>query len=149
MRATPDLVSARLGIRAPGGLTPLRTEARAEAGRIVAEAEEVKAESIREAKRAVKVVRRELEVLVQRSEDMDAKIEKVAARAYPEQPQPNEEDYYQAFRQSINGSWPTPGEFGDRVKALYGISLLDQETERMVNRFVNRFTAELEEDHIA
>ncbi|MFH9065813.1 hypothetical protein ACH4GM_32120 [Streptomyces coeruleorubidus] len=80
---------------------------------------------------------------------MDAKIEKVTARAYPEQPQPSEEDYYQAFRQSINGSLPTPGEFGDRVKALYGISLLDQETERMVNRFVNRFTAELDEDHIA
>ncbi|MFC8248093.1 serine/threonine-protein kinase [Streptomyces chartreusis] len=124
-------------------------EARAEAGRIVAEAEEVKAESVLEAKRAVKLVRRELEVLVQRSEDMDAKIERVAARAYPEQPQRSEEDYYQAFRQSINGSLPTSREFGDSVKALYGISLPDQQTERMVNRFSNRFAAELEADHIA
>ncbi|MFJ2716015.1 serine/threonine-protein kinase [Streptomyces sp. NPDC087437] len=54
----------------------LLEEARAEAGQIIAGAEEVKAESILEAKRAVKVVRRELEVLVRRSEDLDAKIER-------------------------------------------------------------------------
>jgi serine/threonine protein kinase len=127
----------------------LLEKAQAEAGRIVAEAEEVKAESIREAKHAVKVVRRELEVLVRRSEDMDAEIERVAAQAYPEQPQRSEEDYYQAFKQSINGSLPTPREFGDSVKAVYGISLPDQETKRMVNRFCNRFNAELEADHIS
>ncbi|GED87315.1 hypothetical protein [Streptomyces sp. 6-11-2] len=127
----------------------LLEEARAEAGQIIAGAEEVKAESILEAKRAVKVVRRELEVLVRRSEDLDAKIERVAGRACQEEPQPSEEDYYQAFKQSINGSLPTPREFGDSLRALYGISLPDEETKRMVSHFSNRFNAELEVDHIA
>lgn len=127
----------------------LLEEARAEAGQIIAGAEEVKAESILEAKRAVKVVRSELEVLVRRSEDLDAKIERVAARACPEEPQPSEEDYYQAFKQSINGSLPTPREFGDSLRALYGISLPDEETKRMVSHFSNRFNAELEVNHIA
>ncbi|GGL72952.1 membrane protein [Streptomyces fumigatiscleroticus] len=64
-------------------------------------------------------------------------------------PEPGEEDYYLVFRQSINGSLPTPREFADGVEATYGISLQDGEAKRMVTRFSNRFNAELEEDHIA
>ncbi|MEV5989176.1 DUF2637 domain-containing protein [Streptomyces sp. NPDC052051] len=63
--------------------------------------------------------------------------------------EPGEEDYYQVFRQSINGSLPTPREFGDSVEATYGISLGDAAAKRMVLRFSERFNAELEEDHIA
>ncbi|MGP4084222.1 DUF2637 domain-containing protein [Streptomyces sp. KR55] len=64
-------------------------------------------------------------------------------------PDPTEEDYYQVFRQSINGSLPTPSQFVDSVEATYGITLPQPEANRMVNRFSNRFNAELEEDHIA
>ncbi|OIK00164.1 hypothetical protein BIV24_03690 [Streptomyces colonosanans] len=63
--------------------------------------------------------------------------------------EPGEEDYYQVFRRSINGSLPTPREFSDSVEATYNISLGDTAAKRMVNRFSNRFNAELEEDHIA
>ncbi|WP_128376028.1 DUF2637 domain-containing protein [Streptomyces cavernae] len=64
-------------------------------------------------------------------------------------PVPDEESYYQVFKQSINGSLPTPREFGDSVEATFGTPLAAREAERMVNRFSNRFNAELEEDHIA
>ncbi|MET8248869.1 DUF2637 domain-containing protein [Streptomyces sp. NPDC005202] len=64
-------------------------------------------------------------------------------------PEPDEEAYYQVFKQSINGSLPTPREFSDNVEAEFRISLPEQEAKRMVNRFSNRFNAELEEDHIA
>ncbi|GED85540.1 membrane protein [Streptomyces sp. 6-11-2] len=63
--------------------------------------------------------------------------------------EPDEEAYYQVFRQSINGSLPTPREFADGVEATYGISLPDNEAKHLVSRFSNRFNAELEEDHIA
>ncbi|MFF8591578.1 DUF2637 domain-containing protein [Streptomyces sp. NPDC015220] len=63
--------------------------------------------------------------------------------------EPGEEDYYQVFRKSINGSYPTPGQFSDDVEATFGRRLPAREAERMVNRFTNRFNAELEEDHIA
>ncbi|MFF4762813.1 DUF2637 domain-containing protein [Streptomyces sp. NPDC001292] len=63
--------------------------------------------------------------------------------------EPDEEAYYQVFRQSINGSLPTPREFADGVEATYGISLPDNEAKHMVSHFSNRFNAELEEDHIA
>ncbi|MFI1169685.1 hypothetical protein ACH4UM_40620, partial [Streptomyces sp. NPDC020801] len=64
-------------------------------------------------------------------------------------PEPDEEAYYQVFRQSINGSLPTPRQFADGVEATYGVPLPENEAKRMVNRFSNRFNAELEEDHIA
>jgi hypothetical protein len=35
------------------------------------------------------------------------------------------------------------------VEATYGVVLPQREAERMVNRFTNRHTAELQEDHIA
>ncbi|MEV5149612.1 DUF2637 domain-containing protein [Streptomyces sp. NPDC052727] len=65
------------------------------------------------------------------------------------QPDPTEEDYYQVFRKSIDGSLPTPHQFGEAVEATFGITLPSRDADRMVNRFTNRFNAELEEDHIA
>ena len=64
-------------------------------------------------------------------------------------PEPDEESYYQVFKQSINGSYPTPREFGDNVEAEYRITIPEQEAKRLVTRFTNRHTMELEEDHIA
>ncbi|MFJ8793221.1 DUF2637 domain-containing protein [Streptomyces sp. NPDC102462] len=63
--------------------------------------------------------------------------------------EPDEDAYYQVFKKSINGSYPTPREFGDNVEAEFGRSLPSDEAKRMVSRFTNRHTAELEEDHIA
>ncbi|MEV5813852.1 DUF2637 domain-containing protein [Streptomyces mutabilis] len=62
---------------------------------------------------------------------------------------PDEDAYYQVFKQSINGSYPTPREFGDNVEATFGTQLPDHETKRLVTHFTNRHSAELEEDHIA
>ncbi|MFC8568948.1 DUF2637 domain-containing protein [Streptomyces sp. NPDC057245] len=62
---------------------------------------------------------------------------------------PDEDAYYQVFKQSINGSYPTPREFGDNVEATFGTPLADHETKRLVTQFTNRHSAELEEDHIA
>ncbi|MGW1728729.1 DUF2637 domain-containing protein, partial [Streptomyces sp. NPDC002306] len=64
-------------------------------------------------------------------------------------PEPDEESYYQVFKQSINGSYPTPSQFADNVEATYGVPVADAEAKRMVMRFQNRHAAELEEDHIA
>jgi len=63
--------------------------------------------------------------------------------------EPDEEAYYQVFKQSINGSYPTPSQFSDNVEATYGTPVGDAEAKRMVMRFQNRHAAELEEDHIA
>ncbi|WP_225644681.1 DUF2637 domain-containing protein [Streptomyces werraensis] len=63
--------------------------------------------------------------------------------------EPDEEAYYQVFKKSINGSYPTPREFGDNVEAEFSRTLPPEEAKRMVTRFTNRFNAELEEDHIA
>jgi hypothetical protein len=67
----------------------------------------------------------------------------------PEPPEPDEESYYQVFKQSINGSYPTPREFIDNVEATYGSTLLEPDAKRMVKRFTNRHTAELQDEHIA
>lgn len=64
-------------------------------------------------------------------------------------PEPDEESLYQVFKQSINGSYPTPRELIDNVEAQFGIGLPPEDAKRMVNRFTNRHNAELEEDHIA
>ncbi|MFF0158565.1 DUF2637 domain-containing protein [Streptomyces sp. NPDC005263] len=63
--------------------------------------------------------------------------------------EPDEESFYQVFKQSINGSYPTPRQFGDNVEATYGTPVADADAKRMVLRFQNRHTAELEDDHIA
>ncbi|MEU4927056.1 DUF2637 domain-containing protein [Streptomyces yokosukanensis] len=65
------------------------------------------------------------------------------------EPDPTEDEYYQVFRKSIDGSFPTPHQFGEAVEATYGRALASRDADRMVNRFTNRFNAELEEDHIA
>ncbi|MEU0738503.1 DUF2637 domain-containing protein [Streptomyces sp. NPDC006134] len=67
----------------------------------------------------------------------------------PEAVAPDDEAYYQVFKQSINGSFPTPREFGDTIEATFGIALTDADTKRLVDRFSARFNAELEENHIA
>ncbi|MDN3028897.1 DUF2637 domain-containing protein [Streptomyces sp. S.PB5] len=64
-------------------------------------------------------------------------------------PEPTEDDYYLVFKKSIDGSYPTSGQFRGDVEATYGTTLPQREAERMVNRFTNRHTAELQEDHIA
>ncbi|MEU3697478.1 DUF2637 domain-containing protein [Streptomyces griseoviridis] len=64
--------------------------------------------------------------------------------------EPTEEDYYQVFKKSIpGGGYPTAREFGENVEAEFGRTLPADEAKRMVNRFTNRYNAELEEDHIA
>ncbi|WP_406458713.1 DUF2637 domain-containing protein [Streptomyces sp. NBC_01622] len=63
--------------------------------------------------------------------------------------EPTEDDYYLIFKKSIDGSYPTGGQFRGDVEATYGITLPQREADRMVNRFTNRHTAELQEDHIA
>ncbi|MEV6053135.1 DUF2637 domain-containing protein [Streptomyces sp. NPDC052107] len=65
------------------------------------------------------------------------------------EPDPTEDDYYQVFRKSIDGSFPTPHQFGEAVEATYGLTLPPRDADRMVKRFTNRFNAELEENHIA
>ncbi|QFQ99614.1 DUF2637 domain-containing protein [Streptomyces phaeolivaceus] len=69
----------------------------------------------------------------------------------PEPAAPDEESYYQVFKQSISpgSGYPTPREFSDNIEATYGVSVLDAEAKRMVLRFQNRHAAELEDDHIA
>ncbi|MBW8739146.1 MAG: DUF2637 domain-containing protein [Streptomyces turgidiscabies] len=64
-------------------------------------------------------------------------------------PEPTEEEFYQVFKKSIDGSYPTSAQFRDDVEATYGTKLPQREGERMVNRFTNRHTAELQDDHIA
>ncbi|MET7783738.1 MULTISPECIES: DUF2637 domain-containing protein [Streptomyces] len=63
--------------------------------------------------------------------------------------EPTEEDYYLVFKKSIDGSYPTSGQFRGNVEATYGTTLPQREADRMVNRFTNRHTAELQDDHIA
>jgi hypothetical protein len=64
-------------------------------------------------------------------------------------PEPTEEDFYLVFKKSIDGSYPTSGQLRDDVEATYGVTLAQRDADRMVNRFTNRHTAELQEDHIA
>ncbi|WP_245235835.1 DUF2637 domain-containing protein [Streptomyces durhamensis] len=66
-------------------------------------------------------------------------------------PEPDEDAYYQVFRESIksgNGA-PTPRGFIADVEATYGIALPEAESKRMLNRFSNRLNAELADEHIA
>ncbi|MGC9381727.1 DUF2637 domain-containing protein [Streptomyces sp. MH13] len=71
------------------------------------------------------------------------------AHPEPRSQDPDEDAYYQVFKQSINGSYPTPRQFGDNVEATFGTPLTDPEAKRLVSRFTNRHSAELEEEHIA
>ncbi|MEU2283787.1 DUF2637 domain-containing protein [Streptomyces sp. NPDC013178] len=64
-------------------------------------------------------------------------------------PEPDEEAYYQVFRQSIDGSYPTPRVLGDNIQATYGTTLSPSALKALAERFQQRHSAELEEDHIA
>ncbi|MGW1862028.1 DUF2637 domain-containing protein, partial [Streptomyces collinus] len=64
-------------------------------------------------------------------------------------PEPDEEAYYQVFRQSIDGSYPTPRVLGDNIQATFGTALSPSALKILVDRFQQRHSAELEEDHIA
>ncbi|MEU0006669.1 DUF2637 domain-containing protein [Streptomyces sp. NPDC006314] len=65
------------------------------------------------------------------------------------EPEPTEDDYYLVFRKSIDGSYPTAAQFRDDVEATFGIALPPREADRMVNRFAERHTRDLKEEHIA
>ncbi len=62
---------------------------------------------------------------------------------------PDEEAYYQVFRQSIDGSYPTPRVLGDNIEATYGTTLSPSALKALAERFQARHGAEMEEDHIA
>ncbi|MFF3739878.1 DUF2637 domain-containing protein [Streptomyces sp. NPDC002566] len=64
-------------------------------------------------------------------------------------PEPDEDAYYQVFRQSIDGSYPTPRVLGDNIQATYGRTLSPGDLKTLTERFQKRHSAELEEDHIA
>ncbi|MEV6171336.1 DUF2637 domain-containing protein [Streptomyces sp. NPDC051954] len=64
--------------------------------------------------------------------------------------EPTEDDYYLVFKKSIGTTgYPTPREYSENVEAEFSSALPPDEAKRMVNRFTNRYNAELEEDHIA
>ncbi|MFF6917785.1 DUF2637 domain-containing protein [Streptomyces sp. NPDC012466] len=63
--------------------------------------------------------------------------------------EPDEESYYQVFKQSINGSYPTPNQLVDNIEAEYGIRVDTTDAKRMVDRFSGRHYKEMEEEHIA
>ncbi|MFJ3662272.1 DUF2637 domain-containing protein [Streptomyces sp. NPDC090119] len=63
--------------------------------------------------------------------------------------EPDEEDMYQVFRQSIDGSYPTGPMLADNIHATYGITLEPGVAKVMAERFQARHSAELEEYHSA
>jgi hypothetical protein len=64
-------------------------------------------------------------------------------------PEPDEEAYYKVFRQSIDGSFPTPAVLGENIETTYGVPLTPSALKALSDRFQQRYNAELEEDHIA
>ncbi|MFE2889555.1 protein kinase [Streptomyces sp. NPDC059272] len=138
---------------------------------LVQEAEDYRAEALA-AKRMVEETERELEILRElRREEVSGEIDRITAEAdepegtgtfpIPSGPgrvrepggrgdtEPTEEDYYLVFKKSIDGSYPTSGQFRGEVEATYGITLPYRDADRMAKRFTNRHTAELQEDHLA
>ncbi|MET7482952.1 DUF2637 domain-containing protein [Streptomyces sp. NPDC005538] len=63
--------------------------------------------------------------------------------------EPTEDDYYQIFKKSIDGGYPSAGQFRGDVEATFGTMLPAREADRMVNRFTARHTEELQEYHSA
>ncbi|MFH8339105.1 DUF2637 domain-containing protein [Streptomyces sp. AM6-12] len=63
--------------------------------------------------------------------------------------EPDEDAFYQVFRQSIDGSYPTPHILGENIQATYGTQLSPAELKSLAARFQQRHEVELEEDHIA
>lgn len=67
----------------------------------------------------------------------------------PTRAEPDDDAFYQVFRQSIDGSYPTPHILGENIQATYGTQLSPAELKSLAARFQQRHSAELEEDHIA
>ena len=118
-------------------------------GRILRRTWEQLAEARAKAEELLQVVERKRAVLMREAEELGAVIQKTATPTPEEDLWMDEEDYYLVFRHSIDGSFPTPDRFWESVRMTYGVTLPPEQALRMVNRFQNRFTAELEEDHIA
>ncbi|MYQ46656.1 DUF2637 domain-containing protein [Streptomyces sp. SID4985] len=64
-------------------------------------------------------------------------------------PEPDEEDLYQVFRQSIDGSYPTGPMLAEDIQATYGITMEPGEAKGLAEHFQQRHMKEMEEDHIA
>ncbi|MET8038609.1 protein kinase [Streptomyces sp. NPDC005345] len=150
--ATMESASARCDALVEAAEQQL-AEASAKAEQMVTEADAAavrdRMTALREANELLKVVERKKAALVREAKELRSEIERITPQTSAEEAQRAEEGYYQIFRQSIDGSIPTPDRFRDNVEAAYGIALPAREAERMTNRFTNRFTAELQEDHIA
>ncbi|MFJ2163492.1 protein kinase [Streptomyces sp. NPDC087856] len=118
---------------------------------LVREAEERWAEVV-EGAYSVEAAKVEAEKAERRLADLTAAHERLRGRMKKDAVAADlriEEDFYQVFKQSINGSYPAWDEYLVKVRATLGIVLQPDEAHRMVKRFVDRFHAELEEDHIA
>ncbi|MFJ6843125.1 DUF2637 domain-containing protein [Streptomyces griseoluteus] len=59
--------------------------------------------------------------------------------------EPDEEELYTVFRQSIDGSYPTPLVFADNVRAQYGFTLDKDSAKKLAEHFQQRHL----DDHIA
>ncbi|MBB5927097.1 DUF2637 domain-containing protein [Streptomyces echinatus] len=64
-------------------------------------------------------------------------------------PEPTEEDFYQVFRKSIDGSYPTGAQLREDVEATFGVRVPAREAERLVKVFAERHSRELQDEHIA
>ncbi|MFF7053752.1 serine/threonine-protein kinase [Streptomyces griseorubiginosus] len=118
------------------------TVARAEAARIVAEAEEVKAG-------VTTWVNGMLTGLSQQMKRLNGHTGAVDPAAERAVPAVSEEDYYRLFKMSIDGTYPTADQLANAAEVTYGTRLPVDTALGMVLRFTNRHTAELTEDHIA
>ncbi|MFF6990638.1 protein kinase [Streptomyces sp. NPDC010273] len=169
--AEAEYEAREVRLRAVAKAEGLLKEAEQKKRALAQEAEDYRAELLA-AKHMVEETRRELEVLRElRREDVRGEIDRITAEAdepdnaatFPIPPgpgrvreldgrdgtEPTEDDYYQIFRKLIDGSYPTGGQFRDNVEATYGVALSQRDADRMANRFINRHTAELQEDHLA
>ncbi|MEU6818315.1 DUF2637 domain-containing protein [Streptomyces sp. NPDC046860] len=63
--------------------------------------------------------------------------------------EPDEEDLYQVFRQSIDGSYPTGPMLADNIHATFGLTLDPGAAKVLAERFQQRHMAQMEEEHIA
>ncbi|MFI0968083.1 protein kinase [Streptomyces sp. NPDC021080] len=127
-------------------------EAQAKAEELVSKAnsEAVKGRdaALKKAEKLLQVVEQKKAALVREAEELKSEIERATTQTSAEEARWAEEAYYQLFRQSIDGSFPTPRVLGDNIEATYGTALSPSTLKNLTDRFQNRFNAELEEDHI-
>ncbi|KUO11584.1 hypothetical protein AQJ58_14265 [Streptomyces sp. DSM 15324] len=64
-------------------------------------------------------------------------------------PEPDEDAYYEIFVRSIDGSYPTPRVLGDNIQATYGTTLTPSALKSLAERFQQRHSVQMTEDHIA